>query len=143
MRNETHLLAPTIHADPAAFIGAAGVDFRCRRFGGAARAPMRRLLLGFRKSVSGAGTTTTIPIVFVTAADPVEWGLVASLNRPGGNLTGITNLAGELVPKRLQLLRELLPNAARFGVLEDPPVSQSIIADQQAATRTLGLQLLL
>jgi hypothetical protein len=56
MRNETHLLAPTIHADPAAFIGAAGVDFRCRRFGGAARAPMRRLLLGFRKSVSGAGT---------------------------------------------------------------------------------------
>jgi putative tryptophan/tyrosine transport system substrate-binding protein len=86
-------------------------------------------------------TTTTIPIVFVTAADPVEWGLVASLNRPGGNLTGITNLAGELVPKRLQLLRELLPNAARFGVLADPPVSQSIIADQQAAARTLGLQL--
>jgi putative tryptophan/tyrosine transport system substrate-binding protein len=92
-------------------------------------------------ALAARATTTTIPIVFVTAADPVEWGLVASLNRPGGNLTGITNLAGEMVPKRLQLLRELLPNAARFGVLEDPPVSQSIIADQQAAARTLGLQL--
>jgi putative tryptophan/tyrosine transport system substrate-binding protein len=92
-------------------------------------------------ALAARATTTTIPIVFVTAADPVEWGLVASLNRPGGNLTGITNLAGELVPKRLQLLRELLPNAARFGVLADPPVSQSVIADQQAAARTLGLQL--
>jgi putative ABC transport system substrate-binding protein len=92
-------------------------------------------------ALAARATTTTIPIVFVTAADPVEWGLVASLNRPGGNLTGITNLAGELVSKRLQLLRELVPNAARFGVLEDPPVSQSIIAAQQAAARTLGLQL--
>jgi putative ABC transport system substrate-binding protein len=59
----------------------------------------------------------------------------------GANLTGITNLAAELVPKRLQLLRELLPNAARFGVLRDPPVAQSVIADQQAAARTLGMQL--
>jgi putative ABC transport system substrate-binding protein len=92
-------------------------------------------------ALAARATTTTIPIVFVTAADPVEWGLVASLNRPGGNLTGITNLGGDLVSKRLQLLRELLPNAARFGVLQDPPVSQSIIAEQQAAARTLGLQL--
>jgi putative tryptophan/tyrosine transport system substrate-binding protein len=93
-------------------------------------------------ALAARAKTTTIPIVFVTAAHPVEWGLVASLNRPGGNLTGITNLAGELVTKRLQLLRELLPNAARFGVLDDPPVSQSIIADRQAAARTLGLQLI-
>jgi putative ABC transport system substrate-binding protein len=70
-------------------------------------------------------------------------GLVASLNRPSANITGIANLAGELAPKRLQLLRELIPNAALFGVLADPafPVTQSTIADLQAAARTLRLQL--
>jgi putative tryptophan/tyrosine transport system substrate-binding protein len=94
-------------------------------------------------ALAARATTTTIPIVFVTAADPVEWGLVASLNRPGGNLTGITNLAGELVSKRLQLLRELLPVAVRVGVLDDPPISQSIIADRQAAASALGLQLVI
>jgi putative tryptophan/tyrosine transport system substrate-binding protein len=73
--------------------------------------------------------TTTIPIVFASGADPVAMGLVASLNRPGGNLTGTANLAGELAPKRLQLLRRLLPNAALFGVLADPafPVAPSTI----------------
>jgi putative tryptophan/tyrosine transport system substrate-binding protein len=87
--------------------------------------------------------TTTIPIVFATAGDPVALGLVASLNRPGANLTGITILSAELAPKQLQLLRELLPNAARFGVLVDPtsPPAQSVITDLQAAARTLGLQL--
>jgi putative ABC transport system substrate-binding protein len=75
--------------------------------------------------------------------DPVASGLVASLNRPGGNVTGIAILTAELAPKRLQLLRELVPNAARFGVLSDPvyPAAQSIIADLQAAARTLGLEL--
>jgi putative tryptophan/tyrosine transport system substrate-binding protein len=70
-------------------------------------------------------------------------GLVASLNRPGANVTGIAELTGELAPKRLQLLRELLPNAALFGVLVDPafPTTQSIIAALQAAARILGLQL--
>ena len=70
-------------------------------------------------------------------------GLVASLNRPGANLTGIANLAAELAPKRLQLLRELMPNAARFGVLVDPaaPATPSMIADLQGAARTLGLKL--
>ena len=66
-------------------------------------------------------------------------GLVASLNRPGGNVTGETLLNEELAPKRLQLLRELMPNAAVFGVLEDPAFPS--IADLQAAARTLGLQL--
>jgi putative tryptophan/tyrosine transport system substrate-binding protein len=63
--------------------------------------------------------------------------------RPGGNLTGIISLQNELGPKRLQLLRELIPNAARFGVLVDPapPGNQSGVADLQAAARTLGLQL--
>jgi ABC-type uncharacterized transport system substrate-binding protein len=64
--------------------------------------------------------TTTIPIVFVTGFDPIASGLVASLSRPGRNLTGIANLTVELGPKRLQLLRELIPNAAVFGVLVEP-----------------------
>jgi putative tryptophan/tyrosine transport system substrate-binding protein len=87
--------------------------------------------------------TTTIPIVFATGGDPVALGLVASLNRPGGNLTGTAALQAELSPKQLQFLRELLPNAARFGVLADPafPGIQSVITDLQAAARILGLQL--
>jgi putative ABC transport system substrate-binding protein len=88
--------------------------------------------------------TTTIPIVFETGGDPVALGLVASLNRPGSNLTGSTFLAAELAPKRLQLLRELMPNAAVFGVLADPafPATQFFIPDLQAAARALGLQLI-
>jgi putative ABC transport system substrate-binding protein len=87
--------------------------------------------------------TTTIPIVFTNGADPVASGLVASLNRPGANVTGIAILTAELAPKRLQLLRELMPNAAVFGVLADPayPANQSIITDLQTAARMLGRQL--
>jgi putative ABC transport system substrate-binding protein len=84
--------------------------------------------------------TTTIPIVITTAVDPVAMGLVASLNRPGANVTGSVSIAIELGPKRLQLLRELIPNAAAFGVLVDGPAT-SIIEDLQAAARTLGRQL--
>jgi putative ABC transport system substrate-binding protein len=77
------------------------------------------------------------------SGDPVSLGLVASLNRPGANVTGFTSLNAELAPKRLQLLRELLPNVTRFGVLVDlaEPTTQSNIADLQAAARTLGAQL--
>jgi putative ABC transport system substrate-binding protein len=98
---------------------------------------------GTPAAVAAKAATTTIPIVFSTAGDPVALGLVASLNRPGANITGIANLAGELAPKRLQLLRELLPHALLIGVLADPanPVNQSVMADLQAAARTLGLQL--
>ena len=87
-------------------------------------------------ALAAKAATTTIPIVFVTGADPVALGLVASLNRPGANVTGIANLAAELAPKQLQLLRELIPNAAAFGVLADSsfPDIQSKIADLQAAT---------
>jgi putative ABC transport system substrate-binding protein len=93
--------------------------------------------------VAAKAATTTIPIVFATGGDPVALGFVASLNRPGANLTGSANLAAELGPKQLQLLRELIPNAARFGVLADPafPGTPSTIADLQAAARTLGRQL--
>jgi putative ABC transport system substrate-binding protein len=91
-----------------------------------------------------AAKAATIPIVISVAGDPIRLGLVASLNRPGANVTGIANLAAELAPKQLQLLRELMPNAARFGVLVDPaaPPTQSMVADLRAAARTLGLQLI-
>jgi putative ABC transport system substrate-binding protein len=87
--------------------------------------------------------TKTIPIVFNTGGDPIALGLVASLNRPGANATGVANLNAELAPKRLQLLRQVIPNATLFGVLADLafPPTQSIIADLQAAARTLGLEL--
>jgi putative ABC transport system substrate-binding protein len=87
--------------------------------------------------------TTTIPIVFATGADPVALGLVASLNRPGGNLTGIVSLEAELAPKQFQLLRDLIPNATTFGVLADPvSAGQSALPDLQAAARTMSLQLI-
>ena len=98
---------------------------------------------GAPAALAAKAATTTIPIVFVTGVDPVALGLVASLNRPGGNVTGGLMFANELGSKKLQLLRELLPNAARFGVLADPaqPGVQSDIADLQAGARTLGLPL--
>jgi putative ABC transport system substrate-binding protein len=85
--------------------------------------------------------TTAIPIVFATGADPVASGLVASLNRPGANVTGVATLQAELGPKRLQLLHELIPDAAQLGVLAEPG-NQAIITDLQAAARTLGLHLI-
>jgi putative tryptophan/tyrosine transport system substrate-binding protein len=86
--------------------------------------------------------SSVVSVVFVTAADPVAVGLVASLNRPGANVTGSASLEAELEPKRLQFLRELMPDASVFGVLVDPaiPVTPSIVAELQAAARTLGMQ---
>jgi putative tryptophan/tyrosine transport system substrate-binding protein len=99
---------------------------------------------GTAEALAAKAATATIPIVFSIGGDPVALGLVASLNRPGANLTGIVTLSSELAPKQLQLLRELIPNAAALGVLADPasPVTQSIITNLQAAARTLGLQLI-
>jgi putative ABC transport system substrate-binding protein len=98
---------------------------------------------GPEATLAAKTATTTIPIVFTVGADPVALGLVASLNRPGTNVTGSANLWTELAPKQLQLLRELMPDAALFGVLVDPAFlgTPSIIADLQAAARTLGLEL--
>ena len=97
---------------------------------------------GATSALAAKAATTTIPIVFSTGGDPVALGLVASLNRPGANVTGVTTMTVELGPKRLQLLRELIPNAAAFGVLVDPayPATPSIIADLQAPAPTLGLR---
>jgi putative ABC transport system substrate-binding protein len=98
---------------------------------------------GAPELLAAKAATTTIPIVFVTGLDPVAFGLVASLNRPGANVTGITVLTQELASKKLQLVHELIPDAALFGVLADPayPTTQFFITNLQAAARTLGLQL--
>jgi putative ABC transport system substrate-binding protein len=87
--------------------------------------------------------TRTIPIVFQTGSDPVAAGLVASLNRPGGNLTGVTTMNVELAPKRLELLRELVPMASDMGLLLNPtnPNADTQSRGLQAAARALGLRL--
>ena len=86
--------------------------------------------------------TTTIPIVFGVSADRVEAGLVASLNRPGGNLTGVTSLLDEVAPKRIELMHELVPTATIFAVLINPtyPTAETQSRNLQAAARALGLQ---
>ena len=98
---------------------------------------------GVTVALAAKAATTTIPIVFTAGGDPVAMGLVSTLNRPDGNLTGIAVLESELVPKRLQLLHQLMPNVDVLGVLADPAAvpTQSIITDLKAAARTLGLQL--
>ena len=87
--------------------------------------------------------TTGIPIVFNSTGDPVKNGLVASYNRPGGNLTGVTSLLQELGAKRLGLLHELLPGATRFAVLvhEGNPLNERVITDLRAAASSLGFQI--
>jgi putative ABC transport system substrate-binding protein len=93
-------------------------------------------------ALAAKNSTTTIPVIFETGADPVQLGLVASLNRPGGNVTGISSMNAELAPKRLGLLHELLPKAARFGLLSYPtPATEQTVAELRAAATTLGVAL--
>src|SRR5215211_7789392 len=133
--------------------------------------PYRRILAAFRQGLNEAGyvegqnaaieyrwahgqyerlpalaaeaATTTVPTVFTTAFDPVELGLVASLSRPGGNVTGASQLNVEIGPKRLELVRELIPTATIEGLLVNPtnPVARALSRDLEAAAPTLGLQL--
>jgi putative ABC transport system substrate-binding protein len=95
-------------------------------------------------ALAAKAATTTIPIIFEMAADPVRLGLVASLDRPGGNVTGITNLLIEVAPKRLQLLHEVVPTARVMALLvnpANPTVAETNSKELQAAARTLGLEL--
>jgi len=94
-------------------------------------------------AVAAKATTSTIPIVFTVGGDPIKMGLVDSLNRPGGNITGVSFLSSDIVAKMLEALHELMPKAARIAVLVNP-TNQNAAADTkeaEAAARTLGLEL--
>jgi hypothetical protein len=95
-------------------------------------------------TLAAMAATRSIPIVFTTAGNPVQLGFVASLNRPGGNVTGITTFGGELLSKRLELLRELLPTAGKVALLlnpRSPATSQVEIQSAHVAARRLGLEI--
>ena len=100
--------------------------------------------IGTEAALAAKAATTTIPIVFAVGTDPVQAGLVAAMNRPGGNVTGIANLTVELAAKQLGLLHELLPAATRFGVLVNPnnPVAaESTIKDVRSGAAAIGRQI--
>jgi putative ABC transport system substrate-binding protein len=99
---------------------------------------------GAPASVSAAKATTTVSIVFMVPEDPIRLGLVTSLARPGGNLTGINFFAAELAAKRLELLRELVPGATRVAVLLNPTeatIAAANLRDVETAARAMGLQI--
>jgi putative tryptophan/tyrosine transport system substrate-binding protein len=99
---------------------------------------------GLSATLAAKAATTTIPIMFFIGEDPVELGLVATLNRPGANLTGVTTLNTEVGPKRLELARELVPSAKLIALLINPnsPNADMLIKDMRAAAANLGLALL-
>jgi putative ABC transport system substrate-binding protein len=98
---------------------------------------------GIPAAQAAQAATATIPIVFSLGADPVAFGLVASLNRPGGNVTGMSSSSVELGPKRLELLHEVIPSATAIGLLLDPsnPNAETLQRDSHAAATTLGVQI--
>ena len=98
---------------------------------------------GQNSAFAAKASTATIPIVFTTGGDPVRSGLIVSLNRPGGNVTGVTNLTAELEPKRLEILRELVPAAQRIAVLVNPAYQdvQLRVEEIQAAGRAFSKQI--
>jgi len=99
---------------------------------------------GVPSSSAAKAATTTIPIIFIVGTDPVQLGLAASLSRPGGNLTGINLFTSELVAKRLEVLRDLLPQAKRMGVLANPSdagATDAQLRDIDAAARAMALQI--
>jgi putative ABC transport system substrate-binding protein len=99
---------------------------------------------GIPPTFAAKAVTSTIPIAFLAGVDPVEFGLIASLNQPGGNITGVAILTAELAAKRLELLHELVPRAAVIALLvnpADPAATEAETRNLQDAVRSLGLQL--
>lgn len=96
---------------------------------------------GAASARAAKAATTQIPVIFVNGQDPVAMGLVPSIARPGGNITGVSFMVAELGPKRLGLLKELVPAANRFALLVDPnaPQTNSIVAESRAAAASLGV----
>jgi putative tryptophan/tyrosine transport system substrate-binding protein len=95
-------------------------------------------------ALAAKAATATIPVVFEMAGDPVQLGIIAALNRPGGNVTGVTNLNIEVTPKRLELLHEVIPTATTFALLinpSNPTLAEPTTRDIRASARTLGVQL--
>jgi putative ABC transport system substrate-binding protein len=94
-------------------------------------------------ALAAKAATATVPILFISGVDPVELGLVASLNRPGGNVTGVSSMLVNLGAKQIGLLHDLLPAAARFAVLINPnnPTAPSLIKDTQVSAATIGTQI--
>jgi putative tryptophan/tyrosine transport system substrate-binding protein len=109
------------------------------------RRPVAVIVGNNNSALAAKAATTTVPIVFATGTDPVQQGLVASLNRPGGNVTGFSFLAAALAAKRLELLRQLVPKATTIAVLVSPdaPEPEAERRDVQAAAQTIGLQLII
>jgi putative ABC transport system substrate-binding protein len=97
---------------------------------------------GNAPAVVAKAATTTVPIVFAVSEDPIRYGLVASLARPGGNATGVNYLAAELTTKRLELLRRLVPRAVKVAVLVDPgiPPTATVLREVEASASAMGLQ---
>src|SRR5262245_62721006 len=94
-------------------------------------------------ALAAKAATSTVPIAFSIGSDPIKLGLVASLRRPGGNVTGATQLSVEVGPKRLELARELFPGATTFALLVNPanPVAVTVSKDLEAVADTLGVRL--
>ena len=109
------------------------------------RLPVAVLVVNSGAASAAKAATTTVPIVFAAGDDPVKDGLVASLNRPGGNITGVSWLGSQVGAKRLELLRQIVPKTTTIGMLEDPnsPATQAERKDVQAAAQALGLQLII
>jgi putative tryptophan/tyrosine transport system substrate-binding protein len=108
------------------------------------RWPVTLIVGNFNSALAAKAATTTVPIVFASGGNPVDDGLVASLNRPGGNITGINFLGGELGAKRLELLRQLVPGSTTIGVVVNPyrADTEAERRDVLAAAQTIGQKLL-
>ena len=107
--------------------------------------PVAVLVVNSGAAAAAKAATTTVPIVVVAGADPVKDGLVASLNRPGGNITGASWLSAQIGAKRLELLRQIVPKTTTIGMLEDlsSPGTEAERTDVQAAAQAIGLQLII